>query len=306
MVKKIGLVLGITILLLLAYSLVRYYQFSSQQFADLSSGGDVVETALGPVEYRLSGDDGPIVLFFHGTPGGYDQGPTDQTGFRFLTPSRPGYLQTPLDVGVTPEAQAQAFGLLLDALDIEKVIVMGVSGGGPAAISFAANYPERTRGLVALEAVSMSQELESVPWFFHYDYSLWVMLSLLELQSDQELVSVLVPDPENQQLILDDPEKLSEFRSLVWSLWPQSLRGTGMRNDQHQFTQLDLPLQKITAPTLVIHGTADINVPFSHGELIAEAISGAQMVRIEGADHMLPLTHRAEMEQALEEFAKRL
>jgi hypothetical protein len=36
-----------------------------------------------------------------------------------------GYLRTPLGIGKTPLAQAQAQAALLDALEIEKLVVMG-------------------------------------------------------------------------------------------------------------------------------------------------------------------------------------
>ena len=45
------------------------------------------------------------------------------------------------------------------------------------------------------------------------------------------------------------------------------------------------PLSSITAPTLVIHGTADPMFPIEHGETLAEEIPGARLVRLEGAGH---------------------
>ena len=52
-----------------------------------------------------------------------------------------------------------AFKELLDGLNVEKVIVAGISGGGPSSMEFAAAFPERTLGLIALEAVSFSENL---------------------------------------------------------------------------------------------------------------------------------------------------
>ena len=93
----------------------------------------------------------------HGTPGGYDQSPEEAT-YRMIAPSRPGYLKTPIEVGRTPQEQADAYAALLDALGIdEKVFVMGASGGGPSAYAFAAAYPERTLGLIQLEAMSHAE-----------------------------------------------------------------------------------------------------------------------------------------------------
>src|SRR5574341_959670 len=70
----------------------------------------IADTSNGPIEYAMQGE-GPAVLVIHGCPGGYDQGLvaarlTRDPSFKFIAPSRPGYLRTPLKVGRTPEAQA--------------------------------------------------------------------------------------------------------------------------------------------------------------------------------------------------------
>ena len=50
--------------------------------------------------------------------------------------------------------QAKAYKALLDSLGIKEVMILGFSGGGPAAIEFAAAYPETTLGFIALAAIS--------------------------------------------------------------------------------------------------------------------------------------------------------
>ena len=47
-------------------------------------------------------------------------------------------------------------------------------------------------------------------------------------------------------------------------------------------------LRKITAPTLVVHGTADKLVRPSGGKATAKAIRGAELMLIEGMGHDLP------------------
>ena len=44
-------------------------------------------------------------------------------------------------------------------------------------------------------------------------------------------------------------------------------------------------LSSITAPTLVIHGTADPLFPLAHGEALANEIPGAKLLALEGAGH---------------------
>jgi pimeloyl-ACP methyl ester carboxylesterase len=45
------------------------------------------------------------------------------------------------------------------------------------------------------------------------------------------------------------------------------------------------PLSSITAPTLVIHGTADPMFPPEHGEALADEIPDARLLKLEGAGH---------------------
>jgi pimeloyl-ACP methyl ester carboxylesterase len=47
-------------------------------------------------------------------------------------------------------------------------------------------------------------------------------------------------------------------------------------------------LAAVTAPTLVIHGTADPLVPVEGGRDTAKSIPGAQLLEIEGLGHGIP------------------
>ena len=47
------------------------------------------------------------------------------------------------------------------------------------------------------------------------------------------------------------------------------------------------PLSSISAPTLVIHGTADPMFPIQHGETLAAEIPGATLLTLEDAGHGL-------------------
>ncbi|GLZ79706.1 hydrolase [Actinorhabdospora filicis] len=57
-------------------------------------------------------------------------------------------------------------------------------------------------------------------------------------------------------------------------------------------------LGEITAPTLVVEGTAEPVKP-GHGRLIAEAIPGAELLMIEGMGHTLPPEVHAELADAI-------
>ncbi|MHA1507967.1 MAG: alpha/beta fold hydrolase, partial [Promethearchaeota archaeon] len=118
--------------------------------------GEVMETAMGKIHYKLTGE-GPVLFFMHGGPGGIDQGILIdyliQEGYSLLVVSRPGYLRTPF-VPLSYEEQVDQYVELLDNLAIDKVVAMGYSAGGPLALNFANKYPERTHALVMEAGVS--------------------------------------------------------------------------------------------------------------------------------------------------------
>ena len=75
-----------------------------------------------------------------------------------------------------------------------------------------------------------------------------------------------------------------------------------MTNDEEQFDALDLPLADIRVPSLMIHGTADAAVPVEHARFLADRAPQTQLHFIEGADHMMPVSHQEEVVRAITEF----
>ena len=107
--------------------------------------------------YAIYGkDDGVPLLALHGTPGSHlkfeiaDRA-ADERGIRLICPDRWGYGGT--DAHAAPSLSAFAADMItfLDALGIDRVGVLGVSGGGPFAVAVAAQLGARSTaaGLVA-------------------------------------------------------------------------------------------------------------------------------------------------------------
>lgn len=69
-------------------------------------------------------------------------------------------------------------------------------------------------------------------------------------------------------------------------------------------TDVDLrrDLQRITQPTLIIHGTADALVPQSAARRLAAALPHARLQLLEGAGHVPTMTRPAEVAQAINAF----
>ncbi|RRD53334.1 alpha/beta hydrolase [Buchananella hordeovulneris] len=111
----------------------------------------------GPVTFTQGGrEEGPPLVVLHGMFGGYDQGldvgRQVAPHCRLIAPSRFGYPGTPVPTDHSPRAQAAQVRQLLDALAVPAAFILGASAGGTAALRFALDYPDRTRGLLLLSA----------------------------------------------------------------------------------------------------------------------------------------------------------
>jgi pimeloyl-ACP methyl ester carboxylesterase len=297
-------VLILAVLLLGGFGAFRDRRWIDDCTRRLEAGSTVMHTSKGQVEYAFWGTAGPVILFLHGQPGGYDQGvqlgeAAVRHGFRMMAISRPGYLRTPLAIGLSPGEQAEAIAALLDALGICRVAAVSLSGGGPAAIEFALRYPTRCLALVAISAVSrpkpppagiMAWLLSTKP--FTSNVAGWLLGAAVKLRPAL-LAQVLVSDAKSRADILSDPRKLSALIALAQAgIWLPAQRREGSRNDVEQFASLPVfPVEAICVPTLVIHGMDDEEVPFTHGLFIAQKVSGAELYAIENGTHVIFVTH---------------
>ena len=89
-----------------------YRRDLSRAYQRVRSGGTVVASPYGHIEYSQGGS-GPAVLVIHGGGGGYDQGELIAQAvlgqqFRWIAPSRFGYLSSTLPEGATWDDQAHA------------------------------------------------------------------------------------------------------------------------------------------------------------------------------------------------------
>ncbi|WP_320169143.1 alpha/beta hydrolase [Maridesulfovibrio sp.] len=263
------------------------------------------ETAIGSVEYSERGE-GPVVLVSHGGPGGYDQGLVigelfRKSGFRVIAPSRPGYLGSSVELGRTAEEQGDFMYALLEALNIEDVISVGVSGGGPAASQLAIRHPDRVRGLLSIDAISMHytkvaeiSHLEewvylSSPgqWlmgFFFKHFPAQVIKEFLQTEStlDGHAIGLRVKE------IMGDENKFAFVSAMMETMCSRfGERKVGAKNDITMGAAIErLPLSSVQCPFLIVHGRQDNDVPPRDAEYAHKEVPGSQLLWIEEASHI--------------------
>jgi pimeloyl-ACP methyl ester carboxylesterase len=272
----------------------------------LKSGAQIIETSSGLIEYTIVGE-GPTVLISHGGGGGYDQGlllTFPEEGFKFISLSRPGYLGTPIQTGQTFEAMADSYANLLDSLKIDKVAIMGTSGGGPSTLQFALRHPDRCWGVLMISAIS--QQIPSFPpvmqWVVenimpYSGFITWIIMNTWVLD--------LLIDRKTKLQLQGNPEKKAAFKELMDSIFPLCMRIEGALNDVREIAKMPIyPLEKITSPALVVHGSSDTIAPFSQGKWTASRIPNAQLLTIKDGQHFSFVTHTEQVKPAVIDFLK--
>jgi pimeloyl-ACP methyl ester carboxylesterase len=289
-------------------------RWDARTMAGLRASSRTVKTRYGEIEYATSPSGSPI-LISHGTLGGFDQGMvaaelilTPQ--FRPIAISRPGYLRTALAVGATPEQQADAFAALLDSLAIDRVAIIGFSGGGPPALQFALRHPQRCTAIVLICAVTQRLVLPRramigarFPRVAISNTANW-FVSLLYRR---------FPAPISQQAFtrferssaVPAKDRRDALRLMGTSV-PVRPRFEGVMNDAAYLSSLAAyPLERILQPTLIIHGDSDEVVPFANAEFAASKIPGARLITFEHGSHFAPFVHAIKTRAAIQDFLNR-
>ena len=190
---------------------------------------------------------------------------------------------------------ADALGVL-DAMDVRRAHVVGVSLGGMVAQRVAIAAPERTLSLTSIMSTSGAKGLpEPQPpvlramWSRPRDSSTEALVDYgVHLFKTIGSPAYPTPEPELQAMV---------ERNMQRSYRPQgTLRQALAVLADTGRAQL---LMRIRAPTLVLHGKADPLIPYACGEDTAQRISGAKLVGIEGMGHDLPPEPVAHMLAAL-------
>ena len=312
-----GILIGLSVLVLIitlfyffpyrfieAIGLVPYFIYKQIYISRLLRKSRLFVTYRGNIEFIFKGNSGPVLLYIHGSPGGCDQNIDPTQNYKVLTPSRPGYRRTDISVGKTPEQQADSFKALLDILKIDKVFIMGVSGGGPSSMYFAAKYPEKTFGLILCEAVSFSKNFvkKDEELIDSWDFKLFIQLSFISFFGNERLAKMMLPNEKNRIRLLENKKNIDLLKRIIWSIWPMSIRRLGIKNDYEQFTNLNIPYDKISSPVLILHGDEDTNVNIEHARHAHKAINHSSFYIVKEGDHMMHATHSDEIEGQIDTF----
>jgi pimeloyl-ACP methyl ester carboxylesterase len=225
----------------------------------------------------LRGGEGPPLLYLHGSgdPGLWQ--PVLEKLARdhdVIRPDHPGYGFSDEDKRIDSVHDLAFFYLdLLDALELDRVAVIGSSLGGWIGADLATIEPGRITRLILIGAAGLRVEGSGQPDEFALDpvASIEAVYAGAEARrSATERFEALESDPLSMERYLRNRITTAH---LAW-------------NPYFHDPKLVHRLHRITAPTLVVWGSDDGLVPLAHGHRWAELIDGSRLEVIDGAGHL--------------------
>jgi pimeloyl-ACP methyl ester carboxylesterase len=170
----------------------------------------------------------------------------------------------------------------LDAVSLEKAIVIGHSMGGAICLDFALHYPHRLAGLIL---VGSGARLRVAPAI------------LSGILSDFEATVDLVVDYAFGPSASEQLKRLGRRRLLETP--PEVLHGDYTACDAFDVMER---LEEVRCPTLALCGTADRLTPPKYSVYLRDHIPGAELVLVDAAGHMVMLEKPEVVARAVSQF----
>lgn len=251
----------------------------------------IAKTPKGPIEYRIEGS-GPVVVVLNGGHCSRESRLSHERlaahGFSVLTPSRPGYDDTPSYVGKTAQEAADALASLLETLQLPNVDVIGISAAGPTALAFALQYPEKIGKLILESAVTTpwDEEIKKLSrlGFGRAERLTWTVMKLALRLMPKLMIRVMV----QQLTTLDINEVMARMSQddldFVRRMIETSQSGTGFVNDiEHQVKDLS----SIAIPVLVMYSPHDKFVPSKNAQRVAREVQTCELYEVFADTHLI-------------------
>jgi pimeloyl-ACP methyl ester carboxylesterase len=179
------------------------------------------------------------------------------------------------------ETMADDAASVLDAAQVDRAHVYGISLGGMVAQQLALRHPERVRSLVlgATHAGWWHARMPEPAVLAFLRERLWM--------GHEAAVLASVPFNYSERCRAEHPERIAEDveQRLAHRFVAQAYRAQMWAASLHDcYGRLD----RIEAPTLVVHGNHDRMIPVDNGRMIAARIPRAQLIELDQTGHLYP------------------
>jgi pimeloyl-ACP methyl ester carboxylesterase len=259
------------------------------------------------LDVRVSGPpDGLPLVFHHGTPSAARpiralERAAHARGLRLVSTSRPGYGGSTRQPGRSVVDVVADTEALLAALSADRCVTMGWSGGGPHSLACGARLGAAAAVLVV--AGVAPHEADGLDWLAGMGEENVVEFSAAVqgesqlrphlLQLGESLRTIRAADiVASMQSLLPDVDRAAltgEFGEDMAAGFREAMRTgvDGWLDDDLAFVQpWGFSLTEISVPTAIWQGSADLMVPFAHGQWLASQIPTASVHLEDGEGHL--------------------
>jgi pimeloyl-ACP methyl ester carboxylesterase/DNA-binding CsgD family transcriptional regulator len=245
---------------------IRFLRFAGRRvgYAVSGDGPPLVAPAWWVSHLELDWADGVFRGLWESVGAGYTVVRYDRLGVGMSD-------RDPRQEDLTLDGEVALLCALLDELGLERVVLVGGSSGGCAAIAFAARFPERVSRLLLYGAYADGSSITS-PELRE--------AIVATVRSHWGLGSRLLADIFLGEASSVEQERLARYQRAAAS--PETaaaLLELVYRNDVRP------ELERVRAPTLVVHRRGDRAIPYRLGRELAAAIPGATLIPLDGSGH---------------------
>ncbi|MBA8880769.1 alpha/beta fold hydrolase [Phyllobacterium myrsinacearum] len=193
----------------------------------------------------------------------------------FYEPGSPPY---------TMDDMAEDAMRVLDAYDIDSAHLVGMSLGGMIAQIAVLAHPARVRTLTLISTTPIGVDTSALPQTSDAYMEHAAAGENIDWADNTQVINFIVKDTRMiagtahpydevhaRELVERDVKRTKNFVSATNHFMLK--RGDASKPGE------------LAAPLLIVHGTADPIFPVEHGELLAETVEGAELLRLEGGGH---------------------
>jgi pimeloyl-ACP methyl ester carboxylesterase len=256
-----------------------------------------------------AGDSGGSPVMVHtGTPGGRRlYGPRTladarRRRLRLISYDRPGYGDSTPQPGRSMADCASDVRVICEALGIGRLVMWGLSGGGPHVLACAALLPDLVTAAASLASLA-PYDAEGLDWLAGFsqeaiDEARLTLTDQTEARAlfREEREGILAAPPAQVALTMQarmpgaDLALVTDEAISVQQALAPGIEGA-WDDCVAQLTPWGFDVAQISIPVLLLHGGQDRAVPFSHGRWLASHIPGVEAWFFDDEGHALRESH---------------
>ena len=179
------------------------------------------------------------------------------------------------------QAWVRDFEQLIDTIQLDRFVLLGISQGGAVAVSYAARHPERVSKLILYGAFSRGWMVRNSPDEIERRNALLTLVRL-GWGKDNPAFRQLWTTLFMPQATPEQSDWFNELQRVTTS--PDN--AVQLMLEAGKINVVDL-LPRVKCPALVLHSGEDAAIPVTEGRLLAARIPAAKFVELPSCNHLV-------------------